>query len=231
VRGARGCLVLAGIVAGGVGLPTASQANTILQFGCLTQNDPGDCTVGETQFSVTLTDEGGGVVRFHFKNAGPAASVLSEIYFDDGALLALSNVIDGPGVDFEPDANPPDLPGGEDAVPPFQVTQGFLAQSTPSPAQNGAGPTEWVAIEFTLQDGKTIADVISDLTTGQLRIGIHVIGFGSGGSESFVNHPVPEPTAVTLLGCGLVGVAALRRASGRASGRRPARTRTRPIDA
>ena len=187
-----------------------AQATTIA-FDCLTNNDPGDCAIGESQFTVLLSDQGGGVVRFHFKNLGPEASVLSEIYFDDGALLQLSNVVDGPGVDFERDASPPDLPGGENAVPPFQVTEGFLAQSVPSPAINGAGVSEWVAIEFTLQTGKTIDDVIADLTSGDLRIGIHVIAFDSGGSESFVNQPIPEPGTALLVGYGLLSVALLRR--------------------
>jgi hypothetical protein len=187
---------------------------TTISFECLTDNDPGDCAIGESQFSVDVTDQGGGIVRFHFKNAGPEASVLSEVYFDDGSLLTLSSVIDGPGVDFEPDASPPNLPGGENAVPPFEVTEGFLAESVPSPAVNGAGPTEWVAIEFTLQGGQTFADVISEFTTGELRIGIHVIGFASGGSESFINPPIPEPSTALLLGGGLVGVGLLRRGRG-----------------
>lgn len=192
---------------------TPAQGVTI-GFQCLTQSQPGDCAIGETQFSVNATDQGGGVVRFHFKNAGPAASVLSELYFDDGSLLTLSNVIDGPGVDFEWDASPPNLPGGENAVPPFQVTEGFLAASVPSPVVNGAGPTEWVAIEFTLQNGQSFADVISELTTGELRIGIHVIGFASGGSESFINTPIPEPSTALLLGGGLLGMALRRRERG-----------------
>jgi len=193
---------------------TASPALALqIGFDCLTQNLPGDCAIGESQFTVTLSDQGGGVVRFHFKNWGPQQSVLSEIYFDDGSLLALSAVIDGPGVDFEPDANPPNLPGGENAVPPFQVTEGFLAQSVPSPSMNGAGPTEWVAIEFTLQGGQTINDVIAQLANGDLRIGIHVISFASGGSESFLNTPVPEPGTGLLVGAGLLALAARRRRS------------------
>ncbi|HKJ24663.1 MAG TPA: hypothetical protein VKB65_07565, partial [Myxococcota bacterium] len=145
------------------------------------------------------------------------ASVISEIYFDDGALLAIAAVVDGPGVDFEQDANPPNLPGGQNVSPPFQVTEGFLAQSVPAPSMNGAGPLEWVAIDFTLQGAQTYADVLDDLDTGALRIGVHVIAYGSGGSESFVN--VPEP-GVALLGlCGFIGALALvhpRRAAVRA---------------
>lgn len=195
-------------------LAAAPAGAVTLGFECLTNLSPGNCSIGESQFSVTVTDQGAGVVRFHFKNAGPEASVLSEVYFDDGSLLALSSVIDGPGVNFEPDANPPNLPGGEIAVPPFEVTEGFLAESVPSAVINGAGPTEWVSIEFTLQNGQTFADVISELTSGELRIGIHVIGFGAGGSESFINPPIPEPSTALLLGGGLLGMALLRRGRG-----------------
>lgn len=184
-----------------------------LEFACLTGSDPGDCAIGEAQMDVELTDQGGGVVRFHFRNAGPEASVLARIYFDDGSLLDLSTVVDGPGVDFEADASPPDLPGGDEALPPFQVSEGFLAGSVPSRAQNGAGPEQWVAIDFTLHGVQTLDDVVAELGTGELRIGIHVIAFDSGGSESFVNVPLPEPgTAALLLAPGAAGVAAsLRR--------------------
>ena len=120
-------------------------------------------------------------------------------------------MIDGPGVNFEPDANPPNLPGGQLATPPFQVTQGFLAESIPAPSTNGAGPSEWVAIEFTLQGGQDFNDVVADLTTGALRIGIHVIAFDSGGSESFINVPVPEPGTGLLLALGLLGLGGKRR--------------------
>jgi hypothetical protein len=102
-------------------LAEPSAANTILGFDCLTANLAGDCAIGESQFSVEISDQGGGTIRFHFRNSGLAESAISEIYFDDGSLLALASVIDGPGVDFEQGANPPDLPGGENAVPPFQV--------------------------------------------------------------------------------------------------------------
>jgi hypothetical protein len=184
-------------------------ASTILGFDCLTGNLAGDCAIGESQLSVEISDLGGGTIRFHFRNAGPAASAISEVYFDDGSLLALATVIDGPGVDFEQGANPPDLPGGENAVPPFEVTAGFLAQSVPSPSLNGVGPGEWVKIDFTLQGGQTLADVLEELASGELRIGLHVIAFASGGSESFIN--VPEPGATTLLAVGLAGLAAAAR--------------------
>lgn len=184
-------------------LASAPASAVTLGFDCLTGNLAGDCAVGEAQLTVDVIDGGAGIVLFHFKNAGPAASSISEVYFDDGSLLALSSVIDGPGVDFEPDANPPDLPGGQNATPPFEVTAGFLAQGVAPPVINGVGPGEWLKIQFTLQGGQTYADVLDELTTGELRIGIHVIGFASGGSESFINPPIPEPGTALLLGGGL----------------------------
>jgi hypothetical protein len=95
------------------------------------------------------------------------------------------------------------------------VTEGFLAESVPSPVTNGVGPTEWVRIQFSLQGGQSFADVVDELTTGTLRIGIHVIGYGSGGSESFINEPVPEPGTGLLLGGGLLVLAGVRRRAAR----------------
>ncbi len=40
---------------------------------------------------------------------------------------------------------------------------------------------------------------------------MHVINFESGGSESFVNNPVPVPAAVWLLGSGLLGLVGVAR--------------------
>ena len=101
------------------------------------------------------------------------------------------------------------LPGSGTASPPFVTTAGFSADSDPPAQPSGVNPSEWVCIIFDLQLGRTYADVLSELADGTLRIGIHVQGFSSGGSESLIN--VPEPGTALLLALGLGGLAAGRR--------------------
>jgi hypothetical protein len=194
-----------------VALPLGTASAMTYGFGCITNNIASDCTIGEAQVAMDVTDEGGGQVRFTFTNSGPDASSIEGIYFDDGTLLGIASVNSGPGVMFVPGANPMDLPGGNLADPDFMVTSGFLAEASQPPPVNGVGPGEWVTIVYDLQAGGDFADVLDELTTGALRIGLHVIGFDSGGSDSFINNPVPEPGTALLMGLGLLAMGRMRR--------------------
>jgi hypothetical protein len=183
-------------------------------FKNITGNNVANATAGESQLSVEVTAGPNGQVIFHFNNAGPAASSITDVYFDDGTLLGIATLVEGPGVNFTAgSANPGNLPGDNNVSPSFQVTEYFLADSD-SPAQpNGVNPGEYLEIHFNLINGKTLAETIASLLSGELRIGIHVQGFADGGSESFINapHPVPEPATMMLIGFGLVGLAAFGR--------------------
>jgi hypothetical protein len=191
---------------------------TTVSFYCISGNSTTDCATGVAQLSVDVTDIGGNQVQFDFINSGPAASSITDVYFDDGALLGIASLIDAnegiggdPGVDFMQGASPGNLPAGNMATPPFVTTAGFLADSNSPVPQSGVNPGEWLGIVFDLQSGFTFADVISDLTDGSLRIGMHVQDFSGGGSESFVNNPVPVPAAVWLFGSGLLGLVGVAR--------------------
>jgi hypothetical protein len=177
-----------------------------------------DGAIGEAQLFVELSNLSARQVLFTFTNTGPIACLVTDIYFDDGALLDIASIDNScRGILFSQFATPHNLPGGHTLIPPFVTTEGFSADSGPPVQHNGINPNEWVGISFDLKSGKTYDDVISNLACDQLRIGIHVQGFdsyrcGGGGSESFVNNGiVPEPATVTLLGAGLGITTLLRR--------------------
>jgi hypothetical protein len=177
----------------------------VLAFNCITLTTPADCAVGEAQFSVEALASGAGV-EFTFRNVGVAPAAITDVYFDDGTLLALSAISNGAGVAFSRDAAPGNLPGGAAIDPAFVATQGYTADSDAPVARNGVNPGEVLSIFFTLQAGLTYDDVLRDLGSGALRIGVHAQDYADGGSASFVNvAPVPLPAAFGLLLSGLVG--------------------------
>jgi hypothetical protein len=180
-------------------------------FDCITNNIPGDCAIGEAQLSVTLSSPGATQVRFDLFNAmGGAASVIAGIYFDDSGLLdSIASIVNGAGTSFAENGAPPGLPGGNDASPAFD--EDFRINAVPPPPTNGVGPGETVGVIFNLTSGMTVAQAQAAFASGALRVGVHVIAFASGGSESLVN--VPEPSPVLLMGLGLVGLAIAGRRS------------------
>ena len=190
------------------------------------------------QLSVVVTDEGVGAdqVLFTFSNSGAVASSITDIYFDDGALLGIAGIVNGPGVFFGYPATPGDLPGGSSLYPPFQTSSvehpvlspHFSADSEPGQPgvmTNGVNPGESVGIVFDLQDGKTFDHVIDAINVGfspslyydgtkwledSLRIGVHVQGIAStdpsGGSQAYILTPAPAAVILGMLGLGAAGL-------------------------
>jgi hypothetical protein len=199
-------------VVGSIAAAAAAPAGAVtLGFGCITNSIAGDCAIGVAQMTVDVTDPGGNQIAFTFKNTGAAASSIADVYWDDGTLLGIASITNMLGVSFSSPANPANLPGANNASPAFVTTAGFSADSDAPAQPNGVNPGEQLIVTFDLQLGQTFADAIADLTDGDLRIGIHVQGFTTGGSESFVNNPMPEPGTLALLAAGLLGLAAARR--------------------
>ena len=209
---------------------TVASAHAV-QYGFynITNNKPDDAAIGEAQLFVDVTDINGTMdldadqVLFTFLNIRTEASSITDVYFDDGTLLEIAYLIDSDsggdsGVDFSQLATPGDLPGGNVIDPGFETTEGFSADSDPKVQPNGVNPGESLGIVFNLKSNETLSDqtlsdVIAQLNDGRLRIGIHVQGFASGGSESFVNNPnpVPLPASILLLGAGLIGLLGVER--------------------
>jgi hypothetical protein len=193
-------------------LGTSPAGGLTLGFACVTRNLAGDCAVGEAQLGVAISEPSPGVILFQFANAGPTPSSITDVYFDNGPLAALSLILDTPGsVEFSPFASPPNLPGASALSPSFETAHGFSADSDAPARSMGVNPGESLGILFPLQPGKGFAELGASLGDGTLRIGVHVQGFSGGGSESFVNlppplWPVPEPLGLT--GFALLALAA-----------------------
>jgi PEP-CTERM motif len=197
---------------------SASQAVT-LGFGCISNNDATQCGIGVSQLSVEVVDIGGDQVRFDFMNIGSIESSITDVYFDDGTLLGIATLVDAdegiggdPGVDFSVGGAPPDLPAGNSITPAFETTAGFLADSdSPSVPTTGVNPGETLGVIFDLVFPGSFADILAELANGDLRVGIHLQSIDGGGSESFVNLPIPEPGTALLMGMGLTSLATRRR--------------------
>ena len=181
-------------------------------FGNISNNNVGDALIGEAQLLVDVLADalGDNQVIFQFRNIGPDASSITDVYFDNGTLLGIASIDNGdPGVSFSQHATPGNLPAANMIDPPFETTAGFSADSDAPPQPLGVNPGEMVGITFDLQGGGTVQDILDELADGRIRIGIHVQGFDGGGSESFVH--VPEPTTLILVALGATGIIGRRR--------------------
>lgn len=208
----------------GVALAAASSTYS---FTGVTNTNSTNTNLGKGSLFVEVIDLGfssqnnANQVAFKFTNT--SASSLTDVYFDDGALLGIASISgSGNGVDFSQGAAPPEMPGRNNLTPAFNTTAGFSADSNSPASPNGVTSGEWLTFIFDLQSTKTYSSVLSALAlpnnggTGDLRIGVHVQSFPSnGGSESFVNvaSPVPEAQTVAMMlaGLGLVGPIGVRR--------------------
>ena len=192
-----------------------------------------DQAMAKTVFNV---DIGKYDVLFTFENdvdSGFAADV-HEIYFDDSSfnsskqvladeikeifdsLVIMGNPNSG-STAYEIGATPANLPGGKrislqggDTIDPIFYDEEFKATAALDSQGKGKdyldGSNDILGVQFlTLSDGGFDA-VVGALQSGNLRLGLHVGGIGTGReSDSFVSRRVsttPEPASMALMGLG-----------------------------
>ncbi len=163
-------------------------------------------------------------VLFTFSNAGPLASSITDVYFEDGSLLLLAEIQDDPlnalnPVDFDQPTSPGNLPGAGTLVPAFDATDAFTVDSESPVLANGVGPGESLGLLYTLQYSKDFDDVIEAIELGftnpdpgptprnSLRIALHVQGIDGltdDDSDSFILTPEPGSLLLGSIGIGMV---------------------------
>jgi hypothetical protein len=186
--------------------PCSLQATYVFPFHIFTSDGAYHDDPGMNMYVVV--SDGTGKVDFTFYNASSFQSSLARIYFDDGSLLGISSITNGPGTDFsEVFPGPGNLPAGETLTPPFVADREFTIGAVQPPPKNGVNPPppeEWVKINFDLVSGGTLEGVVSELYSGELRVGIHIIALPDDSSESAIT--IPEPATVLLIGLGALAL-------------------------
>lgn len=156
----------------------------------------------------------GNTVDFKFTNAlGGNEAFIGHFYFDFiGANLFTSLTQTGQSgiVSFagDPDSSQ-NFPEGNNLIPPFTTDADAKRNQG---ASNGVQLGEYVIFQAMLSSAD---DINALLNTGDLRIGLHMQGYDSGGSDSYVTVPnppvsaVPVPAALPLMASalGLFGIA------------------------
>jgi hypothetical protein len=235
-------LLSSSVLAIGVSLAASTLPAQAVTFG-FTRITNNNVQNPASQFLADVTDLGGGMVQFKISNSPGIASAISEFYLADSNLPSPpqpgspSNpgnistyfqngpVAQGPNqgtVQFTLNANvnpvnPADLPGGNTVG--FVSDQNVSSEDVQVPANaNRINPGEFLILKYNLLSGVTFNDVMTDLESGLLRMGLHVQSIGTqGGSDSFVNNqtpiqepePAPEPGTTAALGLFALGGLAL----------------------
>jgi hypothetical protein len=179
------CLTIAGCLT----LAAPASSLPLESFRCVTENRSSDCGIAEGQLFGEVLDAGSGEALLTLLNSGPEAAVIAAIYIESSVVIRIT------GDGFTSEGAPPLLPGAGGS---FDVAAMVAAQ--PPPPVTGIGAGETGMFVLSLAEGASFDDLMGDL-----RVGVHVIAFASGGSEGLVSQPVPEPTTVAM---GLLGLAA-----------------------
>lgn len=185
----------------------SSQASYVCHFDAFTSDGGYYDDQGMNMYVVVSAVAG--QADFTFYNGSLFQSSIARIYFDNDTLGDISSIINGPGTNFSEDfPGPGNLPAGRTLDTPFEadVAIGAIA----APPHNGINPLtpqEWVRVSFDLPPGETLEDIVGELDSGEMRIGMHIIALPDGSSESAIS--VPEPGTICLLGLG--GLSAMRR--------------------
>lgn len=166
--------------------------------------------VGDIDLFALIMEGDPGQVIFEFHNENLTSSSVMSICFEDNGLDRVDDIQSiNDDILFKKDKNPANFPGGGALEPDFDTA--FSIGATPPPVWHGIRPGEQLTVTVDLDYGTSYSDIISGLSDGSVRIGMHVIGLSDGSSFSAVNE-IPEPATIGLLGLGGLFMVRRRRA-------------------
>ena len=186
---------------------SAAQANTVA-FEDIDGTGQGVPFADQVSMNVITS---GSMIGFELLNsaAGATDGVIAQVNFHDSLNLLASfdsftNIVGG--VNFIEDNK--NLSQGN--------TIGFVSDfgttAAAPPPKNGVQPGDSITFLFNVATGVGLTDIMSALNSGALMVGMHVIAFADGSSDSLVSTtPVPIPASGLLILCGLGALAATRR--------------------
>lgn len=209
-----------------------AQASVVFSFALFTTNGVNNNRAGLNLWAEVYNGNGTATnATFKFHNDSWFTCCITQIYFDDGSLLGIGSLVNGPGTLYGSDAvtpGPGNLPAGNNLTPPFSADREFSIAPFAPVTPDGISPGEWVSVTFNLDSGGTLQDVLNELASGDLRVGIHIQAFPDGKSESAIM--IPEPATATLLGVSGMFVWFGRRKLGRDAGTKVTPKKMRKVD-
>ncbi len=154
-----------------------------------------DQVIGQDQFFLDVAGLSEAEVLFRVRNTGPVTSSITSVLGQSefGELVGPQTSFISNGVTFTLAAVTPALPGGETLTPPFVTTPG--AALTAASLAAGIDPGESLPI-ITDLGPRTLADLITAVGTGAIRVGLVAEAFPDDGSASFINNTTPVVTPV-----------------------------------
>ena len=206
----------------GVALLSISNAAAV-QYGFIRSSEANE-TNFSSDFTLDVTAITGGV-QFAVSLASNTSNTglfMGDLWFDtasglfSGVLETADLVALAGTVDYKPKTSGAFPEAGSGFSPAFVEDQNFHATKNSSTGVVDRG--ESLGIKVDLATGKTLADVLAALDDGSLRLGIHVQGFSSGGSESYASNgrsQVPDSgSTLALFGLVLIALHSFKKKQG-----------------
>ena len=197
-------LALCALCVGFVGMSASAK---LYIFGQVTGGDLGLCP---DAFKMEVTDVlGEDQALFTFTNNCDSDGVLGRIFFMKNDLMTFNSIEDqSNGVAFSgPNGRNAMLPGGHPLG--FTPHNTFSINAAPPRPHNGLHYEDYVSILFNLTGETSFDDLIAEIDSQSLGVGLHAQALPGGGSASFT--AIPEPLTLSLLGIGTLLIRNKRR--------------------